>query len=89
MGAVAAAAGVSRGAAQHHFPTREDLITAALTHMIDQRIQSVRVVGLDVPEAGPDRTVVVPSVPRAGGYSPDPGRSQAKLPSGSRVSRWL
>ena len=51
VGAVAAAAGVSRGAAQHHFPTREDLITAALTHMIEQRIQSVRVVGLDVPEA--------------------------------------
>ena len=59
VGAVAAAAGVSRGAAQHHFPTREDLITAALTHMIEQRIQSVRVVGLDVPEEGPDRTVAV------------------------------
>lgn len=30
---VAKLAGVSRGAAQHHFPTREDLITAALEHM--------------------------------------------------------
>jgi AcrR family transcriptional regulator len=34
---VAERAGVSRGAAQHHFPTREDLITAALTYMFDTR----------------------------------------------------
>ena len=59
VGAVAAAAGVSRGAAQHHFPTREDLITAALVHMIDQRLDSVRSVGLDLPEPGPERTVAV------------------------------
>ncbi|MFN3340866.1 MAG: TetR/AcrR family transcriptional regulator [Dietzia sp.] len=59
VGAVAAAAGVSRGAAQHHFPTREDLITAALLHMIEQRIEDVRNVGLDLPEPGPERTVAV------------------------------
>ncbi|MCD2261141.1 TetR/AcrR family transcriptional regulator [Dietzia aurantiaca] len=59
VGAVAAAAGVSRGAAQHHFPTREDLITAALEHMIEQRVESVRAVGLELPEPGPDRTVAV------------------------------
>ncbi|MFR9750638.1 TetR/AcrR family transcriptional regulator [Nocardia sp. 004] len=34
---VAERAGVSRGAAQHHFPTREDLITAALEYMFDTR----------------------------------------------------
>lgn len=34
---VAERAGVSRGAAQHHFPTREELITAALEHMFDTR----------------------------------------------------
>ena len=39
---VAEHAGVSRGAAQHHFPTREDLITAALEHMFDERIESAR-----------------------------------------------
>jgi AcrR family transcriptional regulator len=39
---VAERAGVSRGAAQHHFPTREDLITAALEHMFDERIDSAR-----------------------------------------------
>ena len=59
VGAVAAAAGVSRGAAQHHFPTREDLITAALVHMIDQRLDSVRSVGLDLPSQGPERTLAV------------------------------
>ena len=59
VGAVAAAAGVSRGAAQHHFPTREDLITAALVHMIDQRLESVRSVGLELPAPGPARTVAV------------------------------
>ncbi|WP_433198221.1 TetR/AcrR family transcriptional regulator [Nocardia sp. CA-107356] len=36
---VAERAGVSRGAAQHHFPTREDLITGALEYMFDTRTQ--------------------------------------------------
>lgn len=35
---VAERAGVSRGATQHHFPTREDLILAALEFMFDSRI---------------------------------------------------
>lgn len=35
-------AGVSRGAAQHHFPTREDLITAALEYMFDSRMSEIR-----------------------------------------------
>ncbi|MFD0328385.1 TetR/AcrR family transcriptional regulator [Streptacidiphilus monticola] len=39
---VAEHAGVSRGAAQHHFPTREDLITAALDHMFDTRMSWAR-----------------------------------------------
>ena len=56
VGAVAAAAGVSRGAAQHHFPTREDLITAALQEMVDQRLRHVREGGVDLPAAGPERT---------------------------------
>ena len=34
---VAAHAGVSRGAAQHHFPTREDLFTAAVEYVAEQR----------------------------------------------------
>jgi AcrR family transcriptional regulator len=39
---VAQHAGVSRGATQHHFPTREDLITAALEFMFDRRMQEIR-----------------------------------------------
>jgi AcrR family transcriptional regulator len=35
VGVVAGRAGVSRGAAQHHFPTREDFITAALEHVFE------------------------------------------------------
>ena len=38
VAAVALRAGVSRGAAQHHFPTREDLITAALEYMFEVRM---------------------------------------------------
>ena len=51
-------AGVSRGAAQHHFPTREDLITAALDHMFDTRMAEVREEVDEVP-AGPGRTEAV------------------------------
>ncbi|MFI5933977.1 TetR/AcrR family transcriptional regulator [Actinoplanes sp. NPDC051494] len=34
---IAAEAGISRGAVQHHFRTREALIVAALEHMFEQR----------------------------------------------------
>jgi AcrR family transcriptional regulator len=36
VGEVAARAGVSRGAAQHHFPTRDELINATLEDMFEQ-----------------------------------------------------
>jgi AcrR family transcriptional regulator len=39
---VAERAGVSRGAAQHHFPTRESLVTGALVHMSEVRAGSIR-----------------------------------------------
>ncbi|MEU0838261.1 TetR/AcrR family transcriptional regulator [Streptomyces sp. NPDC005962] len=39
---VAERAGVSRGAAQHHFPTREDLFTAAVEHVAEQRSAELR-----------------------------------------------
>jgi AcrR family transcriptional regulator len=38
---VAERAGVSRGAAQHHFPTREALVTAAVAHMSEVRAASI------------------------------------------------
>ncbi|ADI07989.1 TetR family transcriptional regulator [Streptomyces bingchenggensis BCW-1] len=39
---VAERAGVSRGAAQHHFPTREDLFTAAVEHVATERSAALR-----------------------------------------------
>lgn len=35
-------AGVSRGAQVHHFPTKIDLVTAAVAHLIDLRIEEFR-----------------------------------------------
>jgi AcrR family transcriptional regulator len=42
MSVVAEHAGVSRGAAQHHFPTREALFTAALEHVTAERGAQLR-----------------------------------------------
>lgn len=55
VGAVAERAGVSRGAAQHHFPVREDLITAALQFMFDERT-GLADQELGASPSGPDRT---------------------------------
>ncbi|MFF0493863.1 TetR/AcrR family transcriptional regulator [Nocardia sp. NPDC003482] len=58
---VAERAGVSRGAAQHHFPTREDLITAALEHMFDIRMAQAKAeaTALDGVAEGVGRTQAV------------------------------
>ena len=58
VGVVAERAGVSRGATQHHFPTREDLITAALDYMFDTRMEDARRESSDLPH-GPARTEAV------------------------------
>jgi AcrR family transcriptional regulator len=55
---VAERAEVSRGAAQHHFPTREALISAALLHMAEERVADFRR-QLERLPAGPDRTLAV------------------------------
>lgn len=52
---VAARAGVSRGAAQHHFPTRGDLVTAAIRYMTDVRLGELRATAA-APPAGSNRT---------------------------------
>ncbi len=39
---VARRAGVSRGAQVHHFPTKEDLVLAAVEHLLDQRMSDFR-----------------------------------------------
>jgi AcrR family transcriptional regulator len=55
VASVAARAGVSRGAAQHHFRTREDLGTAAIRYMSEVRLKEVRST-LAPPPAGANRT---------------------------------
>lgn len=55
---VAERAGVSRGAAQHHFPTREDLVTAAVEHVSEERLAQLRRHAADLP-TGPGRTQAV------------------------------
>jgi AcrR family transcriptional regulator len=49
---VAERAGVSRGAAQHHFRTREDLFTAAVEHVAEKRQSAVQAVAHNLPPAG-------------------------------------
>jgi AcrR family transcriptional regulator len=58
---VAERAGVSRGAAQHHFPTREDLFTSAVEYVASERLEVLRSRALDLP-TGPDRTRAVVAV---------------------------
>jgi AcrR family transcriptional regulator len=54
--AVAARSGVSRGAAQHHFPTRDELVQAAVDRVIDSLTESLAVSRVDV-AARDDRTL--------------------------------
>ena len=55
---VAERAGVSRGAAQHHFPTRESLFTAALSHVAEARMADFRAEVAALP-ADEHRTLIV------------------------------
>ncbi|WP_405593071.1 TetR/AcrR family transcriptional regulator [Streptomyces sp. NBC_01190] len=56
---VCARAGVSRGAAQHHFPTREELFTAAIAQVAEQWLTTVRDRAGALPSDDPDRTYAV------------------------------
>ncbi|MEU5051281.1 TetR/AcrR family transcriptional regulator [Streptomyces sp. NPDC021096] len=57
---VAERAGVSRGAAQHHFPTREDLFTAAVEYVAEERSAALReLVASASPILGPARRYIV------------------------------
>ncbi len=53
---VAERAGVSRGAAQHHFPTREALFTAALEHVSQMRASEMKRELAELPAGRPRRT---------------------------------
>ncbi|MGH8861044.1 MAG: TetR/AcrR family transcriptional regulator [Jatrophihabitantaceae bacterium] len=56
---VAERAGVSRGAAQHHFPTRDALFTAALEHVTHVRADALRRELDDLPGGRPSTAAVV------------------------------
>ena len=58
MTVVAERAGVSRGSAQYHFGTREDLVTAAVAHISAQRLAQMRREATALP-GGPPRTEAV------------------------------
>jgi AcrR family transcriptional regulator len=51
---IADRAGVSRGAQLHHYPTKADLVVAAMAHLFDQRDQEFRDAIERIP-VGPDR----------------------------------
>jgi len=55
---VAGRAGVSRGAAQHHFPTRESLFEAVIDYITEQRKAELSRGAEQLP-AGPERTEAV------------------------------
>jgi len=48
---VARRAGVSPGALLHHFPTKADLLAAAVGHLFDQRLTDFRKAMADLPES--------------------------------------
>jgi len=55
---VATRAGVSRGAAQHHFPTRADLFAAAVEYMTEVRLAEIRAQAAALP-SGAARTEAI------------------------------
>jgi AcrR family transcriptional regulator len=58
VGFIAAEAGLSRGAVQHHFRTREALVLAALEHIFEERVALLDALP-DPGDSGPDRVHAV------------------------------
>lgn len=59
---VAERAGVSRGAAQHHFRTREDLFTAAVEYVAEERSTALRALFPHGAHGTRDRTAIVVAI---------------------------
>src|SRR3954462_10328745 len=52
-------AGVSRGAQLHHFPTKLDLVVAAVAHLTERRRDDMRLEAADLPDdAGRTRAIL-------------------------------
>ena len=56
---IAERAGVSRGAAQHHFPTREDLVVATVQYVGEQQVRHLRARAAELPTGPPRAEAVV------------------------------
>ena len=52
---IAETAGVSRGAQLHHYPTKADLVLAAVEHLTEQRARELRAEAADLPAASAHR----------------------------------
>lgn len=57
--AVAERAGVSRGAQLHHYPTRSELVIAAVQHLAEIRINEIRRRAAELPDTGPRAAAVL------------------------------
>lgn len=62
---VAERAGVSRGATQHHFPTREDLFTAAVEQVTHVRLDEIRQEAAKLPRGSTRTETIVEMLVRA------------------------
>ncbi|KRC65227.1 TetR family transcriptional regulator [Aeromicrobium sp. Root236] len=51
-------AGVSRGAQLHHFPSKQDLVVAAVGHLTERRREDMQQAAADLPETGRTRAVL-------------------------------
>jgi len=51
-------AGVSRGAQLHHFPSKQDLVVAAVEHLSERRRDDMVAAAADLPEKGRTRAVL-------------------------------
>jgi AcrR family transcriptional regulator len=51
-------AGVSRGAQLHHFPSKQDLVVAAVGHLTERRRDDMRAAAAELPETGRTRAVL-------------------------------
>jgi AcrR family transcriptional regulator len=56
---VAARAGVSRGAQLHHFPTKKRLVTVAVKHLLQKRLEEFREAFASLPQGSDKYTAVI------------------------------
>lgn len=101
VGAVAARAGVSRGAAQHHFATRDHLVRASVDHVTDELAERLVTTRIDASPEERARAVVemltdvwTSSVGRAATHlwvaaSTDPQLRHLVLPLEQRLNRQI